>query len=244
MNLIIDVGNTLIKLAIFENNTLVTKVKSSKKQFFYNFQKITEQYKSITDVIISSVGDFSEKEILIIQNKYQTTILTHQTKVPFKNKYKTPETLGVDRIALVSSAAIQYPTKNVLIIDVGSCITFDFLNLRNEYLGGSISPGISLRYLSLHNYTNKLPLLKPKVTEKSIGNTTKSSIHIGVIQGVINEIDGFIATYKLKYKELTIILTGGGAHYLVDSLKNDIFANSNFLLEGLNYILQNNKNKC
>ncbi len=244
MNLIIDVGNTLLKLAVFENNMLISKVKSSKKNFFYNFQKISEQYKNITDVIISSVGDFSEKEMLILQKKYQTTILTHHTKVPFKNKYKTPETLGVDRIALVSSAAVQYPKENVLIIDVGSCITFDFLNSKNEYLGGSISPGIGLRYLSLHNYTNKLPLLKPKVTKKSIGNTTKSSIHIGVIQGVVNEIDGFISAYKLKYKELTIILTGGGSHYLVDSLKNDIFANSNFLLEGLNYILQNNKNKC
>ena len=241
MNLIIDVGNTLIKLAVFENNTLVSKVKSPKKQFFYNFQKITEQHKNIKDVIISSVGDFSEDEILFIQKKYQTLILSHQTTVPFKNNYKTPETLGVDRIALVSSAAIQYPCKNVLIIDVGSCITFDFLNSKNEYLGGSISPGLNLRYQSLHNYTNKLPLLKPKVSKKTIGNSTKSSIHIGVIQGVVNEIDGFISSYKEKYEEFTIILTGGGAQYLVDSLKNDIFANSNFLLEGLNYILQNNK---
>lgn len=241
MNLIIDVGNTLIKLAVFENNTLISKVKSSKKQFFSNFQKITEKYKNINYVIISSVGDFSEDEILFIQKKYQTIILTHQTKVPFKNEYKTPKTLGVDRIALVSAAAVQYPIKNVLIIDVGSCITYDFLNAKNEYLGGAISPGIELRYKSLHNYTDKLPLLKSKTPNNLIGNSTESSIHIGVIQGVANEISGFISSYKEKYKEFTIILTGGGAQYLVDSLKNDIFANSNFLLEGLNYILQNNK---
>lgn len=244
MNLIIDVGNTLIKLAVFENNSLISKVNSTQKEFENNFQKITDEYKNISDVIISSVGNFSEKEILFIQKKYQTIILTHQTKIPFINKYKTPETLGVDRIALVSSAAIQYPKKNVLVIDVGSCITCDFLNSKNEYLGGSISPGIDLRYQALHNYTDKLPLLKPKSFNNFLGNTTKSSMHIGVIQGVVNEIDGFIAVYKLKHKELTVILTGGGAHYLVDSLKNDIFANSNFLLEGLNYILQNNKNKC
>ena len=244
MNLIIDIGNTLIKIAVFENNSLISKVNSTQKEFENNFQKITEEYEDISDVIISSVGNFSEKEILFIQKKYQTIILTHQTKIPFINKYKTPETLGVDRIALVSSAAIQYSKENILVIDVGSCITYDFLNSKNEYLGGSISPGIDLRYQALHNYTDKLPLLRPKILKEYLGNTTKSSIHIGVIQGVVNEIDGFITTYKLKYKELIIILTGGGAHYLVDSLKNDIFANSNFLLEGLNYILQNNKNKC
>ena len=244
MNLIIDVGNTFTKLAVFKDNVLVSKLKSTKKEFFKNFQTLTEKHKGIKDVIISSVGNFTEDEILYIQKKFRTIILSHATKVPFKNNYETPETLGVDRIALVSSAAFQYPLNNVLIIDVGSCITFDFLNSENEYLGGSISPGIDLRYQSLHNYTDKLPLLKPKIPKKDIGNSTESSIHIGVLQGVVNEIDGFIEVYKEKYKELTIILTGGGAHYLVDSLKNDIFANSNFLLEGLNYILQNNKNKC
>lgn len=244
MNLIIDVGNTFIKLAVFKDHVLVSKLKSTKKEFFKNLQIISEKNKGITDVIISSVGNFTEDEITYIKKKFQTLILTHTTKIPFINKYKTPKTLGVDRIALVSSAAIQYPLNNVLIIDVGSCITFDFLNSENEYLGGSISPGIYLRYQSLHNYTDKLPLLNPEISIKNIGNSTESSIHIGVIQGVVHEIDGFIAVYKEKYKELTIILTGGGAHYLVDSLKNDIFANSNFLLEGLNYILQNNKNKC
>lgn len=244
MNLIIDVGNTLVKLAVFDNEILTFKRSCVKVDFISTLEEFSNTYPKINDVIISSVGDFSEKEILFIQRKYQTIILDHQTKIPFINQYKTPETLGVDRIALVSSAAIQYPKENILIIDVGSCITYDFLNSKNEYLGGSISPGIDLRYQALHNYTDKLPLLKPKITKKTLGNTTKSSIHIGVIQGVVNEIDGFIATYKLKHKDLTIILTGGGAHYLVDSLKNDIFANSNFLLEGLNYILQNNKTQC
>jgi len=244
MNLIIDVGNTFIKLAVFKNNILVDKIKCTKNEFLDDFQKISNQYKEIKAVIISSVGNFTEEEVLFIKKKYHTVILTHNTTIPFKNKYKTPKTLGVDRIALVSSAAFQFPDKNVLIIDVGSCITFDFLNSENEYLGGSISPGIDLRYQSLHNYTDKLPLLRPKIIKKNLGSSTETSIHIGVLQGVVKEIDGFITNYKEKYKELTIILTGGGAHYLVDSLKNDIFANSNFLLEGLNYILQNNKNKC
>ena len=244
MNLIIDVGNTLLKLAVFDNQMLTVKRSCDKVDFISTLEELSIIHPRITDVIISSVGNFSEKEILFIQKRYETIILNHQTKVPFINQYKTLETLGVDRIALVSSAAIQYPKDNILIIDVGSCITYDLLNSKNEYLGGSISPGIDLRYKALNDYTNKLPLLKPKIIKKTLGNTTKSSIHIGVVQGVVNEVDGFITRYQLKHKDLTIILTGGGAHYLVDNLKNDIFANSNFLLEGLNYILQNNKTQC
>ena len=204
MNLIIDVGNTLLKLAVFDNQMLIVKRRCKKVDFISTLEELSIIYSKINDVIISSVGNFSEKEILFLQKRYQTIILNYQTKVPFINQYKTPDTLGVDRIALVSSAAIQYPKENILIIDVGSCITYDFLNSKNEYLGGSISPGIDLRYKALHDYTNKLPLLKPKIVKKTLGNTTKSSIHIGVIQGVVNEIDGFITAYKLKHKDLTI----------------------------------------
>jgi type III pantothenate kinase len=244
MNLIIDVGNTFIKLAVFKNNLLIKKINTSKEKFFEDFDRISMKYKNIINVIISSVGFFSEEAISKIKDKYPAIILSHKTHLPFINKYKTPLTLGSDRIALVSAAAIKYPSKNVLIIDVGSCITFDFKNSKNEYLGGSITPGIEFRYRSLNDYTNKLPLLKPQKTLNHMGVTTASSIHAGVIQGVIFEIDAFIDAYREKYQELTVILTGGGAQYLVESLKNDIFAHSNFLLEGLNYLVQNNKNQC
>ena len=120
---------------------------------------------------------FQKKRSYLYRSDIETIILDHQTKVPFKNQYKTPETLGVDRIALVSSAAIQYPKENALIIDVGSCITYDFLNSKNEYLGGSISPGIDLRYQALHNYTDKLPLLKPKIIKKTLGNTLQNHLY-------------------------------------------------------------------
>jgi type III pantothenate kinase len=243
MNLIIDVGNTLIKLAVFDENEIVAKKTTYKKEFINVLEEISEDYTSIKNVIVSSVGNFSKDELSIINRKYNLYVLTHNTKIPFNNNYATPETLGVDRIALVASASFQFPKKNVLIIDVGSCITYDFLSSENNYLGGAISPGIDLRYKSLHNFTDKLPLLVPEIPLKLIGNSTESSMHIGVIQSVVLEIDGYISSYKERYKELTIILTGGGAHYLVDSLKNDIFANSNFLLEGLNYLLEKN-NKC
>ncbi|PHS68494.1 MAG: pantothenate kinase [Flavobacterium sp.] len=243
MNLIIDIGNTLIKLAVFDGNEIVVKKNTFKNEFIKVLEEISKNYTSIKDVIVSSVGNFSEDELSRIKKMCNLFVLTDNAKIPFKNKYATPKTLGVDRIALVASASFQYPNKNVLIIDVGSCITYDFLSSDNDYLGGAISLGIDLRYKSLHNFTDKLPLLVPKIPSKLIGNTTESSIHIGVIQSVVLEIDGYISLYKERYKELTIILTGGGAHYLVDSLKNDIFANSNFLLEGLNYLLEKN-NKC
>jgi len=244
MNLIIDVGNTLVKLAVFDNNVLEFKKSCVKADFLLILNEVSKAYPLINDVIVSSVGNFSEGELIELKNRYKVFVLTHKDPIPFKNNYSSPETLGVDRIALISAAADQFSNKNVLVIDAGSCITYDFINSENEYLGGAISPGIKMRYKSLNSFTEKLPLLEPKNTNKYIGDSTESSIHIGVTQGVVNEIEGFISLYKENYKELTIILTGGDTNYLLDSLKNDIFATSNFLLEGLNYILEYNKHTC
>ena len=244
MNLIIDVGNTLVKIAVFENNLLVFKKSCEKTDFLSELDEVSGNYLGIKDVIVASVGDFSEGDFLELKNRYKVFVLTHKIQIPFKNKYSSPETLGVDRIALISAAAVQFPKKNVLVIDAGSCITYDFINSENEYLGGAISPGLKMRYKALNLLTEKLPLLDNKWVDKYVGDSTESSIHIGVVKGALNEIEGFISLYKDDYKELTVILTGGDANYLLESLKNDIFATSNFLLEGLNYILDYNKNTC
>lgn len=241
MNLVIDVGNTLVKLAVFDTDTLQLKKVFVKTEFLSVLSEIIEEYPSITHCIVSSVGNFSEYQFKKLKQRYSVLEVTHETKVPFTNKYKTPTTLGVDRIVLVSAAAVQFPDKNVLVIDAGSCITYDFINQANEYLGGAIAPGITMRYKAMHTFTAKLPLLDANLPKNLIGNSTASSMHSGVIHGILNEIDGFIAAYKEKYTNLTVILTGGDAHFLRDSLKNDIFANSNFLLEGLHYILEHNK---
>ena len=143
-------------------------------------------------------------------------------------------------MALVSASVQQFPNDNVLIIDAGTCITYDFVTAENEYLGGAISPGIDLRYKALHNLTAHLPLLEKKAPKHIIGNSTNSSIHSGVIHGVVKEIDGMIDEYREKHTDLTVILTGGDAKFLSNQLKNSIFANSNFLLEGLNFILDFN----
>ena len=244
MNLIIDVGNTFIKLAAFEDNILLSKISCKKTDFSETFAVFRKKYPQLKRGILSSVGDFTSKELSEIKKGISLFILSHEAEIPFKNTYATPTTLGVDRIALVSAAAIQHPKENVLIIDAGSCITYDFLNASNEYLGGAISPGIEMRYKSLNLLTDKLPLLEKKQPKNFIGDSTENSIDIGVVRGVANEIDGFIENYAEKYENLTVILTGGDLDFLRDSLKNDIFADSNFLLDGLNYILEHNKHTC
>tara|TARA_R110002124_G_scaffold99337_1_gene245324 strand:+ start:55015 stop:55743 length:729 start_codon:yes stop_codon:yes gene_type:complete len=238
MNLIIDVGNTLVKLAVFEQQIIQYKKVCIKKDFLSVLNEVAELYPDITNTMLAMVGTLTEHQLAQVEKLYTVSVLSNETKVPFQNKYTTPKTLGVDRIALVSAAAAKYPNKDVLIIDSGSCITYDFINSENEYFGGAISPGLSMRYSSLNTFTAKLPLLDVSLPKKLIGDTTAASIHSGVVNGVLYEIDGFISSYKANYSDLTIILTGGDAHFLRDRLKNDIFANSNFLLEGLNYILE------
>ena len=164
-------------------------------------------------------------------------VLDSSTKVPFKNLYSSPTTLGIDRIALAAAAVSLYPQKNTLIIDAGTCITYDFVNLKSEYLGGAISPGIDIRYQSLHHYTSKLPKLIKSEAHNLIGTSTSEAIHSGVINGVIHEIEGVIRQYELDFHDLTIVLTGGDTKFLFKQLKNSIFANQNFLLHGLNKIL-------
>ncbi len=240
MNLIVDVGNTFVKFAIFNDADLVKKNSFELSEFKKQYKALKKEFPKVKSAIISSVGRLSKKQIEIITEDINVIELSSKTKLPFKNLYKTPKTLGVDRIALVSASVIKFPDKNVLIIDAGTCITYDFITNENHYLGGAISPGIRLRYKSLNNLTANLPLLETKQPKTIIGNTTESSIHSGVVIGVIKEIDGVIDQYMEKLPDLTVILTGGDAKFLSNQLKNSIFANSNFLLEGLNFILDYN----
>ena len=240
MNLVIDVGNTLVKLGVFDFKELKLKKTCIKSEFLAVLTEISTSFPTINRAIVASVGALSEHQMGKIEQLYQVLHLDNETKIPFTNKYSTPRTLGVDRLAVISAAAQQYPHKNVLVIDAGTCITYDFINSNNEYFGGAISPGIALRYQGLHSFTEKLPLLNTHIPKNLIGDSTATSIHSGVVHGVLFEIDGFIDSYKNNYPDLTVILTGGDTHFLRDSLKNDIFANSNFLLEGLNHILEYN----
>jgi len=243
MNLIIDVGNSFVKLAVFDGDHMKHKEVVGLNLILERIKAIDFTCRNIKKAIISSVGKLSETDIKWIGAHFDLLILNAHTKRPYASLYKTPETLGVDRIALVSASVKNYPNSNVLIIDSGTCITYDFINNKNEYLGGAISPGLRMRYKSLNNLTANLPLLDTELPNNMIGNSTETSIHSGVVYGVLKEIDGVIETYKANYPDLTVILTGGDSNFLSKQLKSSIFATPNFLLEGLNFILQFNSNE-
>lgn len=240
MNLIVDVGNTYVKFAVFDYGALKDKIVGEISNFNAIALSVLEQYPQINRAIVSSVGLLEQRHIQTLKNEVQVLELSHELKLPFVNKYTTPRTLGVDRIALVSASVEQFSERNVLVIDAGTCITYDFINTANEYLGGAISPGIRLRYKTLHALTANLPLLETTSPDDILGDSTENAIHSGVVFGVLKEIDGVIDDYAQKYEHLTVILTGGDTKFLSNQLKNSIFANSNFLLEGLNFILDYN----
>lgn len=242
MNLIIDVGNTRVKIAVFKDSNIIFNHNFNKRNIISEIKNLLKNY-TIDEAIISTVALISDKKLKKIQNLVPLLQVDSKTKIPFKNLYSTPKTLGVDRIALVCAALHTYPNQDVLVIDAGTCITFDFINRKKEYLGGAISPGIEMRYKALNKFTSKLPLLKINTPNHFIGNSTNESIHSGVVNGIIHEIDGVIQQYKNKYLHLTVVLTGGDANFLSKQLKSSIFANQNFLLEGLNKILIFNKNE-
>ncbi|WP_223551079.1 type III pantothenate kinase [Aestuariivivens sp. NBU2969] len=242
MNLVIDVGNSFVKLAIFNQNKLQHKETVRMDAFVDAISSIASTQPEIKKAVVSSVARLDAEQKETLKKRFELFEINHKTKVPFKNCYKTPKTLGVDRIVLVSASVLKFPNSNVLIVDAGTCVTFDFVTANKEYLGGAISPGIRMRYQSLNHFTVNLPLLDTQMPDNIIGNSTKASMHSGVVNGLVNEIEGVISEYKQKYSDLTVILTGGDANFLSKQLKSSIFANSNFLLEGLNYILQFNSN--
>lgn len=241
MNLVIDVGNTLVKMAVFQGDTLLNKKTFLKPDFLKNLGELEKKYSGIRFVLLSSVSKTPGKWIQELEEPYKLYLLDQELPQLFQNLYATPKTLGNDRIALISAACKKYPGKNVLAIDAGTCVTYDFKNKKEEYYGGAISPGLQMRYKAMNGFTQNLPLLEPEEQVALIGDSTKNSMHAGVIHGITAEIDGMINAYADEFEDLTVILTGGDSQILCKRLKNSIFANSNFLLEGLNYILEFNK---
>ena len=239
MNLVIDIGNTQIKVAVFQQTILIFKDQFHSDEIISRVLSVTEQY-DIKKSIISHVTNLDQAVMLKLKKLVNLIELTYETKLPFNNKYLTPKTLGVDRLALIAGAQGQFPNKNVLVIDAGSCITFDFINQDGKYYGGDISPGIEMRYKAVNHYTANLPLLKKTEILPEMGNSTQNAIHRGVLNGVIQEIEGLISQYRTKYQKLTVVLTGGDTIFLAKNLKSSIFAIPNFLLEGLNSILIHN----
>jgi type III pantothenate kinase len=238
MLLAVDVGNTRIKVAVFEDGIVLQRFVFPESELQKNILIILKKFEKLTDLVVASVGNIEKSAFLYFEKELKIHFISNEDPFPFTNGYATPKTLGIDRMVLAAGATLQFPNQNRLVIDAGTCITYDFIDASDTYLGGAISPGIRLRYESLHNYTAKLPLLTLEDPEDLIGKSTSGSIHSGVVNGLAYEIDGFIEEYRARYSNFIIILTGGDTDFLAKRLKNTIFANSNFLLESLNQTFQ------
>lgn len=187
--------------------------------------------------ILSSVGERNPEVLELLSSRVSFFLeLTEETPLPIKVEYKTPGSLGKDRVAAIVGAQRQKPGKNLLVIDAGTAITYDFLEAPDIYKGGNISPGMTIRFRALHNYTRRLPMLDEKGEIPEMGFSTDTAIRSGVVSGIAREMDSYISEYKKRYKVLTF-LTGGHSFYFETRLKNSIFADGNLVLKGLNEIL-------
>lgn len=239
MKLITDLGNTLLKLAVFDGKQLVSKAVHANTNLD-GLRDFISKYTPFKAAILSSVIHHPVEMENILNQTGGLVILTDKTPLPVKNLYLTPETLGNDRIAAAAGAHALFPGRNVLSIDAGTCITFDFLTDKNEYLGGGISPGIRMRLQAMNTFTGKLPLIEPEDFRQLIGRSTKESLLSGTITGITEELRGVIARYRHEFEEVVVVITGGDAEFLHNNLKIDIFAVPDLVLLGLNEILDEN----
>lgn len=240
MNIIIDIGNSFTKVALFQDGAL-QKVKQIENLDQFVLKDFCSGHPNIEKAILSSVKHVDSDLLPYLTENFSFFIhLTRRTQLPVTNLYATPETLGNDRIAAVVGASNIFPEKNVLVVDAGTALTFDLITHDKQYLGGNISPGLKMRFKSLHHFTGSLPLCSEKDEFGLVSDSTESAIVSGVQLGMILEIDGYIDQLKKRYKELQVVLTGGDSIFFDKKLKSSIFVNQNLVLIGLNNILEFN----
>jgi type III pantothenate kinase len=241
LNLILDIGNTRVKAALFNGETLLeSKVYDNVSAILLDKAFISKAKRAIIGTVVKEQEDFYSALNAIIP----TIIFNSETKIPLTNLYQSASTLGSDRLAASVGAYHLYPNANVLVIDAGTCIKYNFTNSKNEYLGGGISPGIQMKFKALQTFTSKLPLVEADFSyNELVGNNTQNSILSGVVSGSVAEIDGIISQYKLQFTDIICVLTGGDSEYLAKRLKNSIFTHQNLVLKGLNDILNYNLEK-
>jgi type III pantothenate kinase len=234
----IDIGNTRIKAGIFEDDKLLS---------VFHFENIEglklycDDLPTSTPIIISSV---TNDDLTSFYHRFlNVLILNYKTPLPITNNYGTPHTLGNDRLAGVTGAALLFENKNNLVIDIGTCVKYDFIDSNKIYEGGSISPGLDLKFKALNHFTGKLPLVVKQNLFFEKGNSTQNALLSGVMYGTLMEMKGYINTFSNQYQDLQIILTGGDASYFVDKLKGAIFAEPDLILKGLHEILKYNAPK-
>jgi type III pantothenate kinase len=239
LNLAIDIGNTRIKTGVYEGDRLIEKSVSEDILPEKLIELATNH--NIKNIILSTVAKSLEKKIIDrLKKNYYFLELDADTPLPVQNLYKTPITLGKDRLAAIVGAYTHYPDSNCLVIDAGSCITYDILTSEGKFLGGNISPGVKMRLKAMNAFTENLPIPEDKITGLNWGNTTDSALLNGAKLGTILEMQGFIDLCTSEFGTTNIFLTGGDAVFFANKLKKKIFVHSNLVLTGLNKILNYN----
>lgn len=227
---VVDIGNTRVKAAIFNTHAEMIELR------FFDESKPAFDWLSQSGVL-SVMAASVDQAISSSDSELQVYSLTHTSKIPFANLYTSPETLGVDRIAAMAAASVLYPSKAVLVFDIGTCMTIDLLQPDNSYKGGNISPGIQMRLNALHQMTGRLPLVSRDKATIEFGDSTQTAIASGVVSGMQHEIEGYIQEYSDKFPDLVCVLCGGDYSNFVFPPKYKIFADQNFVLKGLYYLL-------
>ncbi len=246
MNLIVDIGNTRTKIAFFENNELVEKA-ILENGTLGELSAATAGL-AIDGAILSATGLDTEGVENFLNQHYPFVRFDHTTPIPIKNKYKTPETLGKDRLAAVIAAKMMFPKDNCLVIDAGTCLTYNFVTANNMFIGGNITPGLTMRLKAMHHFTAKLPEIE-RHTEgvefmDILGTTTETAVRIGAQVGVLAEVEGFVARFIRNFGKIKVVLTGGDGEFLMKHVVlSERYFERHLVLEGLNQILNFNLKK-
>jgi type III pantothenate kinase len=243
MNLILDIGNSQAKVAIFNNRKILKNIIADE----FDLELLIElkaQYPDLTHSILCSVAERDEKLIDILNREFEMFVeLNYLTPIPIENLYESKESLGQDRLAAAVGANHLFPGSDLLVIDAGTAITYDVVDSQNRFLGGNISPGLETRFRSLHEFTQKLPLVEISDQWPLIGKTTEEAIRAGVQAGILYEMDAMIDRIRDQYVDCKVVLTGGDSFFFDQKLRNTLFVMYELTLLGLNRILEYNAEK-
>ncbi len=243
MNLVIDLGNTRVKYAVFDQNDEIVALGRLLKRYAGGlFSKLPKKM-VIENAILCNTSLPDPKLLMKLKEIPNFIHLDNSTPLPIRNKYDTPDTLGKDRLAAAVASVVKFPNNNILFVDMGTCITMNLVNAHGEFIGGNISPGINMRLKAMHHYTAKLPLVKAKLNDLAFGTTTVKALQNGAVKGALREIDSFIDETRADLGAIIVILTGGEAIFFENWSKKEIFVAPNLVMEGLNEILKYNNVK-
>ena len=234
--LVLDIGNTRSKLGLFQNNTLVEQANWSA----WTLQELTDYGNlcGVENVIVSSVAEPAALLLEALQDQFRVLELTHQTPLPFRNDYRTPQTLGKDRLAAVAGAQAAFPGQNCLVVDCGTCIKYDLLLADGTYPGGNIAPGAGMRIKAMHHFTARLPEVTMTMPVDMTGYSTETALQNGALRGAVLEIEGFARLFRRQTNPLQVILTGGDADFFYPFLDIQyLIKDADLTLKGLNSIL-------